>query len=135
MAESKVNEHEAAIVASHIASLVAAGVKAEDVAIVTPYNGQLALLSQMLKDRFPGIELGSVDGFQGREKEAVIVSLVRSNPDHEVGFLAEKRRLNGMSVRFHENWVVCLSVDLTLTVDGNSCNDEGKKAPLRRRRF
>ena len=98
LAESKVNEHEAAIVASHVANLVAAGVKAEDIAIVTPYNGQLALLSQMLKDRFPGIELGSVDGFQGREKEAVVVSLVRSNPDHEVGFLSEKRRLNGMSV-------------------------------------
>ena len=95
LAESKVNENEASIVASYVDNLVTAGVKAEDIAIVTPYNGQLALLSQMLKDRFPGIELGSVDGFQGREKEAVIVTLVRSNPDHDVGFLAEKRRLNG----------------------------------------
>jgi len=34
----------------------------------------------------------------GREKEAVIVSLVRSNPEHEVGFLGEKRRLNGESI-------------------------------------
>ncbi|KAK6394008.1 hypothetical protein LTR65_001854 [Meristemomyces frigidus] len=94
LAESKVNEHEAAIVRLHVGNLVAAGVKAEDIAIVTPYNGQLALLSQTLKERFPGIELGSIDGFQGREKEAVVVSLVRSNPEHEVGFLGEKRRLN-----------------------------------------
>ncbi|KAK3722529.1 hypothetical protein LTR37_002521 [Vermiconidia calcicola] len=97
LAESKVNENEAALVALHVRNLVAAGVKAEDIAVVTPYNGQLALLSQMLKERFVGIELGSVDGFQGREKEAVVVSLVRSNAEHEVGFLGEKRRLNGNS--------------------------------------
>lgn len=48
-----------------------------------------------LKDASPGIELGSVDGFQGREKEAVILTLVRSNSEGEVGFLGEKRRLNG----------------------------------------
>jgi DNA polymerase alpha-associated DNA helicase A len=57
-------------------------------------NKKLALMHS-LKDAFPGIELGSVDGFQGREKEVVIVSLVRSNPEYEVGFLGEKRRLNG----------------------------------------
>lgn len=95
MSDSKSNEMEAALVKLHVENLIAAGVLAEDIAVVTPYNAQLALLSHDLKENFPGIELGSVDGFQGREKEAVIVSLVRSNPEHEVGFLGEKRRLNG----------------------------------------
>lgn len=99
LGESKSNELEAAIVKKHVQSLIDAGVKAEDIAVVTPYNGQLAVLSQLLKERFVGIELGSIDGFQGREKEAVVVSLVRSNPEHEVGFLAEKRRLNGIMRR------------------------------------
>jgi len=97
LAESKVNEHEAAIVRLHVGRLVKAGVREEDIAVVTPYNGQLALLAQTLKERWPGLELGSIDGFQGREKEAVVVSLVRSNADREVGFLGEKRRLNGES--------------------------------------
>ncbi|KAI3576966.1 AAA domain-containing protein [Fusarium oxysporum f. sp. albedinis] len=84
---------EAALVQQHVRQLVGAGVRPEDIAVVTPYNAQLAILAP-LKDKFPGIELGSVDGFQGREKEAVIVSLVRSNSEGEVGFLGEKRRLN-----------------------------------------
>ncbi|KAF4983559.1 hypothetical protein FDECE_17277 [Fusarium decemcellulare] len=96
--ESKSNEMEAALVRQHVKQLVEAGVRPEDIAVVTPYNAQfnskLAILAP-LKDKFPGIELGSVDGFQGREKEAVIVSLVRSNSEGEVGFLGEKRRLNG----------------------------------------
>lgn len=95
LGESKSNDMEASVVAKHVTNLIGAGVKPEDIAVITPYNGQLALLSQMLREKYPGIELGSVDGFQGREKEAVVVSLVRSNSEREVGFLGEKRRLNG----------------------------------------
>ncbi|KAL6715486.1 hypothetical protein ACLMJK_006447 [Lecanora helva] len=96
LVDSKSNPSEAALVRKHVAALTTAGVHAEDIAVVTPYNAQLSFLSHDfgLKEKFPGIELGSVDGFQGREKEAVIVSLVRSNDDGEVGFLGEKRRLN-----------------------------------------
>ncbi|RVX68783.1 hypothetical protein B0A52_07669 [Exophiala mesophila] len=94
LGDSKSNEMEAALVAMHVEKLIDAGVRAEDIAVVTPYNAQLSVLSGLLKEKYPEIELGSVDGFQGREKEAVVVSLVRSNADKEVGFLGEKRRLN-----------------------------------------
>jgi len=93
LGESKSNPGEAAIVRKHVADLVEAGVRSEDIAVVTPYNAQLAIMAKLLKSSYPGLELGSVDGFQGREKEAVIVSLVRSGAD--VGFLRENRRLNG----------------------------------------
>jgi DNA polymerase alpha-associated DNA helicase A len=92
LGESKSNEGEASLVKLHVTHLIEAGVKPEDIAVVTPYNAQLALISKSLKETYPGLELGSVDGFQGREKEAVVVSLVRSGG--EVGFLGEKRRLN-----------------------------------------
>ena len=122
LGDSKSNEMEAAIVRMHVDNLIIAGVKAEDIAVITPYNAQLAVLSSLLKERFPGIELGSVDGFQGREKDAVIVSLVRSNAEKEVGFLGEKRRLNGERVR-HQG--------LGRTNAPFSGNDETKTASLR----
>jgi DNA polymerase alpha-associated DNA helicase A len=56
-----------------------AGILPSSIAIISPYNAQVALLSSILKPQYPEIEIGSVDGFQGREKEAVVVSLVRSN--------------------------------------------------------
>jgi DNA polymerase alpha-associated DNA helicase A len=70
-------------------------VPASCIALISPYNAQVALLSSLLHTRFPDLEIGSIDGFQGREKDAVIVSLVRSNEEREVGFLRESRRLNG----------------------------------------
>jgi DNA polymerase alpha-associated DNA helicase A len=106
VSESKSNEMEAAQVVLHVGKLVEAGLQADMIAVITPYNAQLSILSQALRERFPGIELGTVDGFQGREKEAVIFSLVRSNDKLEVGFLAEKRRLNVAMTRPRRQLVV-----------------------------
>lgn len=122
LSDSKSNEMEAMVVARHVDNLIDAGVRPESIAVITPYNGQLALLSRMLREKYPGLELGSVDGFQGREKEAVVVSLVRSNGEHEVGFLGEKRRLNGMLSPFFFLRVLssirstCRTFDILLTM-------------------
>ena len=98
LTDSKSNAMEAALAAHHVTALITAGVRESDIAVITPYNAQLSLLSTLLHHKYPAVELGSVDGFQGREKEAVVLSLVRSNADEkgkvEVGFLGEKRRLN-----------------------------------------
>ncbi|CAJ1056588.1 DNA-binding protein SMUBP-2 [Xyrichtys novacula] len=92
--QSKGNQGEVDIVDLHIKALTEAGLKAKDIAVIAPYNLQVDLLRQRLSARFPELEIKSVDGFQGREKEAVVLSLVRSNRKGEVGFLAEDRRIN-----------------------------------------
>ncbi|XP_071353814.1 DNA-binding protein SMUBP-2 isoform X2 [Trachinotus anak] len=92
--QSKGNQGEVDIVELHIKALTEAGIKAKDIAVIAPYNLQVDLLRQKLSTRHPELEIKSVDGFQGREKEAVVLSLVRSNRKGEVGFLAEDRRIN-----------------------------------------
>ncbi|XP_075611770.1 DNA-binding protein SMUBP-2 [Balearica regulorum gibbericeps] len=92
--QSKGNPGEVELAGLHIQALVEAGVKAQDIAVVAPYNLQVDMLREHLCHRYPELEIKSVDGFQGREKEAVILSFVRSNRKGEVGFLAEDRRIN-----------------------------------------
>ncbi|NWT82429.1 SMBP2 protein, partial [Lanius ludovicianus] len=92
--QSKGNPGEVQLVGMHVQALVDAGVKARDIAVVAPYNLQVDMLRQHLCHGHPELEIKSVDGFQGREKEAVILSFVRSNRKGEVGFLAEERRIN-----------------------------------------
>jgi superfamily I DNA and/or RNA helicase len=90
---SKQNPGEADLVQKLVLGLLESGVGAGEIAVLSPYNAQV----QLLRERFGELgelEIGTVDGLQGREKEAVLVSLVRSNERGEVGFLSELRRLN-----------------------------------------
>ncbi|KAI9920143.1 hypothetical protein PsorP6_015603 [Peronosclerospora sorghi] len=93
-ASSKSNSGEARVVAHHVRALVRAGLDEHDVAVITPYTKQVTVLKALLLDDHPRVAIRTVDGFQGCEKEAVVLSLVRSNAARHVGFLADARRLN-----------------------------------------
>lgn len=95
-AGSKYNEGEAKIVSKHVRNLIHIGMKPQDIAVITPYNGQVEILRRLLLEDYPKLEIRSVDGFQGGEREAVVLSLVRSSDRGKdgIGFLKDKRRLN-----------------------------------------
>ena len=112
-ATSLVNEGEADAVVRHVAALLAAGVPASGIAVLSPYSAQVALLRNALDalrpagaaaeaeasgeegdDGAPWVEVASVDAFQGREADAVVISCVRANEKGAVGFLADARRMN-----------------------------------------
>lgn len=92
---SAYNADQAVRTAAEARRMLSRGLSPADLAIITPYNAQLRQLRELLApERERGLQIGTVDGFQGREKEAIIVDLVRSNPDGQVGFVADRRRLN-----------------------------------------
>ena len=71
-----------------------------DVGIISPYKGQIRLLRQLLrKDRYwrpfrSLITVNTVDGFQGQERDVIVISMVRSNAEGNIGFLHDLRRMN-----------------------------------------
>lgn len=110
---SKSNLSEATAVMETLRELLDGGeLLPEHIGVVTPYRGQVELIQKLLtsEDRFEGVEVNSVDGYQGREKEMIILSSVRANEDGKVGFLADWRRLNVALTRAKRGIVVFGSV-------------------------
>ena len=117
------NDAEADAIASAVASLLAAAdVPASEIGVITPYSGQARLLRDRLVRRLgaaaaASIEVKTVDGFQGREKDVILLSPVRANPGARVGFLADARRLNVAITRARRGLVV-VGDKSTLARDG-----------------
>ncbi|EJU00563.1 P-loop containing nucleoside triphosphate hydrolase protein [Dacryopinax primogenitus] len=111
---SRINAGEAQMVCSIVEELLYCNpsMTGDDIGIIAPYVAQIRLLDRLLKhdqeqaERFKStlgehrglqmsnIEVKTVDGFEGREKEVIIFSTVRNNPQGAIGFLADGRRLN-----------------------------------------
>ncbi|REK07222.1 MAG: AAA family ATPase [Planctomycetota bacterium] len=101
---SRLNPAEGRLVLAKVARLLEAGLPAADIAVIAPYAAQVRWLRQHAPDR--QLEIDTVDGFQGREKEAVVISLVRSNRTGEIGFLQDTRRMNVALTRARRKLIV-----------------------------
>lgn len=87
------------------------------IGIISPYSGQVQLVQSMIEsdielqdllkqEHAPSIEINSVDGYQGRERDLIIFSAVRSNRENRIGFLRDWRRLNVALTRAKSGLVI-----------------------------
>ena len=87
--KSIINHVEAEISVKVANNYLNKGIGVNDIGIISPYADQVKLIQDLIP-----VEVKTVDGFQGREKEIIIISTVRSNDEGNIGFLSDLRRLN-----------------------------------------
>src|SRR5204862_1349211 len=90
---SVANEFEVAL-CKDITSIIRRRVRKAKLAVIAMYNSQVNRLQGSLKGIVPPDDIESVDAFEGRESDAVILSLVRSNDRAAIGFLNDPNRVN-----------------------------------------
>ncbi len=101
---SKENPGEAVLARELSYEFLNMGLDPTDIGIITPYDDQTDLIKTEIDE--DEIEVDTVDGFQGREKEVIILSLTRSNDNKNIGFLKDLRRLNVSITRAKRKLVV-----------------------------
>ncbi len=96
------NTGEAALVGLVVGRL-RAGVDPGDIGVIAPYSAQVARLRAL--PALAGVEVATVNAFQGRETEVIVATFVRANPDGDLGFVADPRRLTVALTRARRAWV------------------------------
>ena len=82
------------------------------VGVILPYRAQVEVINKLLVQsdklapHLERIDVNSVDAFQGQERDVIFISLVRSNPNGEIGFLREYRRMNVAMTRARHRLVI-----------------------------
>ena len=122
--KSIVNEIEAEIAIRIADDYLSDGVNESDIGIISPYADQVKIIQENTE-----IEVKTVDGFQGREKEIIIISTVRSNDNGNIGFLSDLRRLNVAITRAKRKLIIIGNKDTLITNPTyerliNFCEDE-----------
>ena len=81
--ENIVNSVEVSLITQLAEAFLAGGVPENQLAVISVYRSQLRLISQSMRGR-PDVEIATIDKYQGRDKECVLVSLVRNNETGKV---------------------------------------------------
>ena len=89
---------------TQIVSRVVSELGGAGIGVITAYRLQKDKLSEFCTAN--SVEIGSIDSFQGREKDLIIVSTVRGNTSGDVGFLADARRINVALTRARRGLIV-----------------------------
>jgi len=104
---SKYNPKEAEFVTRLVQEFLKQGAMGDYIGVITPYKDHEEYIKKLLfSENIENVEVKSVDGFQGREKEIIILSLVRANEKEQIGFLKDVRRLNVAITRAKRKLVV-----------------------------
>ena len=92
--KSHVNKYEVQYIVQLCHYLLKQGYAPQEITILTMYTGQLLeFRRQMKREIFEGVRVAAVDDFQGEENEIILLSLVRSNPENNIGFLRIENRV------------------------------------------
>lgn len=109
---SYLNRNEAYMMEKIARALLKNGLKPSQIGVITPYEGQRAYITSLFQRNMScqqsfEIEVASVDAFQGREKDFILLSCVRSNKKLGIGFLNDARRLNVALTRAKFGLIIC----------------------------
>lgn len=99
------NIEEANFCAKYLRYMIEHAGKINSIGLIAPYSAQVTYLKEKLND-LDNVQVSTVDGFQGQEKDIILISCVRSNVDSEIGFLKDLRRLNVALTRARKKLIV-----------------------------
>jgi superfamily I DNA and/or RNA helicase len=100
---SRCNPEEARLLRLHFDQL--APDTSLSVGVISPYRAQVELLQETFAD-VSQVSVNTIDSFQGQERDVIYMSLVRSNPKSEIGFLKDYRRMNVAMTRARKKLVI-----------------------------
>jgi len=102
---SYINPKESSVVGKIIEELFDQGTEGVNIGVIAPYRAQANYIKDSLEDK-EGVEVNTVDSFQGREKDCILISLTRCNDKKQIGFLKEVRRMNVAMTRAKHQLII-----------------------------